>query len=345
MIRQLLKSRRHPSLRKVWAAMLCLILVQAIGTAGYMILEGWDFTDASFMTVITVASVGYGETHPLDVPGRWFTIFLILGGIGTLLYGVTNLTAFVVEGEFQALLRRSRMDTNIEKLSGHFVVCGAGRVGRNIAEELSVLGYPVVVVDRNPDHLTRLEDLPRTPLFISGDATDDEVLGRAGVERAAGFVAALATDADNLFVVLSVRQLNPSVRIIARVNDPEVTAKMTRAGADKVVCPSYIGGLRMASELVRPNVVDFLDKMLREKDGRLRVEEARVCAGGSATGKTLSEAQIPKHTGCVIVARRHPGGEFEFNPSADTRLDEGDVIVAMGEVSQVRKLKELTGEI
>jgi len=345
MLRALIKTRNHPSLRKVWAAVACLLLVEVVGTLGYMLLEGWDFTDSVYMTIITVASVGFGEVHPLSATGRWFTMGLILGGIGTLLYGVTNLTAFVVEGEFRDLLRRTRMDKNIEKLSGHLVLCGAGRVGRNIAEELCCLGHPLVVVDRNPDHLAHLESLPQPPLIVLGDATDDHVLEQAGVRRASGFIAALATDADNLYIVLSVRQMNPGLRVIARVNDEEVVPKMLRAGADKTVCPSHIGGLRMASELVRPNAVDFLDKMLRERQGQLRVEEARVTESGAVAGKTLAEAHIPKHTGCVVVARRVAGGEFEFNPTADTRLTAGDVIVAIGEVAQIQKLKALTGEV
>lgn len=336
---------RIHALQKAWIAVALIVAVLAAGTLGYMLLEGWSFSDAFFMTIITVATVGYGEVHTLDTSGRWLTIFLILGGMGTLVYSVTHLTAFIVEGEFRTLLRRTRMDKSIEKLSGHFVICGAGRVGRNIAEEFCTMGYPTVVVDRDVDHLVHLEHLANPPFVIVGDATDDEILAKAGVSRAAGFVAALATDSDNLFVVLSVRQLNPDARIIARVNLEEVAPKMLRAGADKTICPAHIGGLRMASELVRPNVVDFLDKMLRERDGKLRVEEARVTVEGELAGKTLQEAQIPKRTGCVVMARRCQSKEFEFNPRADTLLTPGDVLIALGEVSQIRILKELTGEV
>ncbi len=341
MLKSLASMRRHPAMRKVLIGVGGLVLVYLVGTAGYMALEGWDFTDASYMTVITLATVGYGETHPLGPHGRWFTMGLILGGMGVLIYGVTSLTAFVVEGDLRDLLRRTRMDKHIEKLSGHFVLCGAGRVGRNIAGELCRLGYDVVVVDRNPDHLTQLEALPERPLFLQGDATDDHTLEQAGVRRAAGFVAALATDSDNLYVVLSVRQMNPDIRIIARVNEEEVAPKMARAGADKTVCPSHIGGLRMASELIRPAVVDFLDTMLREREGRLRVEEAPVRAGAALDGVTLAQAQIPRKTGCVVVALRRPEGDFAFNPQADARLSAGDVLIAIGEVEQVRTLKAL----
>lgn len=336
---------RIHALRKAWVAVGLLVAVLAAGTLGYMLLEGWSFSDAFFMTIITVATVGYGEVHALDTSGRWLTIFLILGGMGTLVYSVTHLTAFIVEGEFRTLLRRNRMDKRIEKISGHYIVCGAGRVGRNIAEELCTMGHPTVVVDRDPDRLAHLDHLSNPPLVVVGDATDDEVLEKAGVHRASGFVAALATDSDNLFVVVSVRQLNPDARIIARVNLEEVAAKMLRAGADKTICPAHIGGLRMASELIRPNVVDFLDKMLRERNGKLRVEEARVTVEGELAGKTLQEAQIPKRTGCVVMARRVSGKEFEFNPRADALLSPGDVLIALGEVAQIRSLKELTGEV
>ncbi len=344
MLKRLLRRPADPALRKVVIALLCLVLVYVIGTVGYMVMEGWDFTDASYMTIITVATVGYGEVHVLDPQGRWFTIALILGGMGTLVYGATNLTAFVVEGDLRNLLRRSQMDKRIEKLSGHIILCGAGRVGRNIAEEISRMGKDLVVVDTEPEHLAHLEHLPCAPMFVVGNATDDRVLDQAGITKASGFIAALATDSDNLYVVLSARHMNPTLRIIARVNEEEVTPKMLRAGANKAICPSHIGGLRMASELVRPDVVDFLDNMMREKDGRLRVSEAKVTESGSLAGKTLAESHIPKKTGCVVVALKRPSGEFAFNPQASERLVSGDILIVIGEVEQVNILSKLAGE-
>ena len=345
MLKRLLRGPADPALRKVAIALAGLILVYGVGTAGYMMMEGWTFTDASYMTIITVATVGYGEVHSLGPEGRWFTIALLLGGMGTLVYGATNLTAFVVEGDLRNLLRRSQMDKRIEKLSGHIILCGAGRVGRNIAEEICRMGQDIVVIDTDPEHLAYLEHLPCAPMFVVGNATDDHVLEQAGIAKASGFIAALATDSDNLYVVLSARHMNPGLRIVARVNEEEVTAKMLRAGANKAICPSHIGGLRMASELIRPDVVDFLDKMLREKEGKLRVSEAVVAEGGSLAGRTLSEAHIPKKTGCVVVALRRPSGDFAFNPQAHERLVAGDVLIVIGEVEQVNLLSKLAGRV
>jgi voltage-gated potassium channel len=321
---------------------LCIVVVT--GTAGYMLIGKWTFTESVYMTVITLASVGFREVRDLDATGQWFTIGLILFGMGTLVYGITNLTAFIVEGELNKLLRRSRMDKNLDKLNNHFILCGIGRVGTNIAQEIVRMGYKLVVIDSEEKNLMTLDAFDPTPFQIKGDATEEKTLEKAGIRRAKGFVSALPTDSENLFVVMTARQLNPSLRIIARVNEEENSQKMIRAGADKTVCPSHIGGLRMASELLRPAAVDFLDKMIREKDGTLRVEEASVASSSPISGKTLAEAQIPKRTGCVVVALRRKDGSFQFNPSADTNLSTGDALIVIGEIPKINELKRLAGE-
>ncbi|MEJ2367468.1 MAG: potassium channel protein [Acidobacteriota bacterium] len=336
--------KKHAALKKLLAALFALFVVYVVGTVGYMLLEHWNFTDASYMTVITISTVGYAETHPLSPTGRWFTTFLILGGVGVLIYGVTNLAAFIVEGELRALFKRSRMDKRIEKVAGHFILCGAGRVGRNIARELLQMNYSMVILDKDPERLEALEkEGLATALPLLGDATDDRNLEKAGIKRAAGLVTALLSDSDNLYVVLSARQMNPTLRIIARVTEEELTEKMIRAGADKAVCPSHIGGLRMASELIRPKVIDFLETLFREKDGTLRLEEAVLGAKSKLSGKTLAQVQIPKKTGCVVVALRRRSGAFEFNPSADTRLEEADTLIVIGDAQRVEILRNLAG--
>ena len=333
----------HPATKKLAIAVGLLALVYGVGVTGYMVLERWSFEDASYMTVITVATVGYGEVRPLDHAGRWFTMALILGGMGTLLYALSSLTAFIVEGELGSLLRRSKMTKQIGKLDGHFIVCGAGRVGACILTELVKTGNKVVVVDQEPTHLEAWRDKDPGVLVLEGDATSDAVLESAGVVRAKGLLASLHADKDNLFVVLSARSLSPGLRIVARADEESSRDKLMKAGADAVVFPHHIGGLRMASEMLRPNVVDFLDTMLREKSGALRVEEVQLEAACGLEGRSLSEADVGGRTGAVLVALRHPDRRFEFNPASSRVLAAGDVLVVIGDRDQVASLRRLAG--
>lgn len=317
-----------------------LLAVYAAGVSGYMLVEGWDFQDASYMTVITVATVGFGETHPLSSAGRWFTVALILGGMGTLLYAVSSLTAFIVEGELAELLRRGKMDKAIARLEGHFVICGAGRVGSVILKELKAGGHRTVVVDRNLERLEETFGPDHGLLAVEGDATHDAVLERAGIQRARGLLAALAEDKDNLFVVLSARSMNPSLRIVARADEESTKDKLLKAGADAVVFPYTIGGLRMASEMLRPAVVNFLDQMLRWGDGSLRVEEVTVPEGSPLAGKTLAECDLSGRTGALLVALRSEGA-FLFNPPGTRTLSAGDVLVVLADRTQREALQRL----
>lgn len=333
--------KEHSPLRNGVIAVIGLAAVLIAGTLGYMFIEHWTFTESVYMTVITLASVGFKEVRDLDPVGQWFTMGLILFGMGTLVYGITNLTAFIIEGELNMLLRRSRMDKNIERLNGHFILCGVGRVGKNIAEEIVKMGYPLVAIDSDERNLLPLDSLEPPPFQLKGDATEEKTLEKAGIGKARGFVSALPTDSENLFVVMTARQLNPSLRIISRVNEEENSQKMMRAGADKAVCPSHIGGLRMASELLRPVVVDFLDQMVREQGGNLRVEEAVLSPKSHFVHKTLAELQIPKKTGCVVVALRRADAALLFNPQAETRLETGDTLIVIGEIGRIADLKVL----
>jgi len=334
-------AKEPTPLKNIYISLICLFGVLVGGTLGYMIVEDWSFTESLYMTIITVSSVGFKEVRNLDLKGEWFTIILILFGMGTIVYGITNLTAFVVEGDLRKILRKSRMEKNIDKLKDHFILVGIGRVGKNIAYEILRMGYPLVAVDSNEKNLAEFDSSSHNFFTLLGDATSEKTLEKSGVMRAKGFVSALPTDSENLFVVLTARQLNPNLRIIARVNEEENSEKMIRAGADKAVCPAHIGGLRMASELIRPAVVDFIDKMIREKDGKLRVEEAMITSSSPILGKTLMEAQIPKKSGCVVVALRRACGKFEFNPKADTILNNGDAVIVIGEIEKITELKKL----
>jgi voltage-gated potassium channel len=332
---------QNPALRKVAISAALLVLTYLVGVAGYIHFENWNFDDASFMTIITMGTVGYGETRPLSPAGRWFTQGLILVGMGVILYGVSNLTAFIIEGELQALIRRSRMDKKIEHLKGHYIVCGAGRTGGHIVDELVASNRKVVIVEQRGDHLAQCTERHPGLLTLEGDATQDRTLEKAGILRAAGLVAALPTDKDNLYVVLTARTLNPALRIIAKADEEEARDKLLRAGADSAVCPSSIGGMRMASEMARPTVVNFLDAMLRGKDASLRVEEVALPEDSPLAGKTLGDSQIAQKTGLLVVALRPRGEDFQFNPPASRRLGDGDTLIVIGDIRHVEILRKL----
>lgn len=291
------------------------------------------------MTVITLATVGYGETHPLSVAGRIYTIFLILAGMGVLLYGVSSMTAFFVEGELQAILRRRKMRRTVKKLSGHAIVCGAGRTGRHVIEELKKTRTPFVVIEADPKEARALED--EGVIVVHGDATQEEAMREAGVEKAGRMVVCLTEDKDNLFVVLSARGLNGRMRIVTRYVDENSMDKLKRAGADAVVSPNAIGGLRMASEALRPAVVSFLDTMLRSTKGTLRVAEAAVQNGSRMANRAIAAARITDRTGLLVLSLRGTDGGYLFNPPGQTVLKAGCTLIVMGDVDGVKKLQAM----
>ncbi len=334
----------HPAHRKLIGALLCLLVVYLFGVAGYMLLERCSFSDALYMTVITVATVGYGEVVPLHKEGRIFTIFLIIGGMGATLYGLSSLTAFIVEGELRSVLRRRGMDKKIDKIEDHYILCGTGRTGMHVLNELIVAKRKVVAIDWDPDHLPQIaKGASKTVLTMEGDATKDETLERVHIERAKGLIATLPTDKDNLYVVISAKGLNPNLRIISKADDEDSRSKLIRAGANGVVLPHAIGGLRMASEMIRPTVVNFLDVMLREKNAALRVEEVMIPRNSPLLGQTLMESQIAQRTGLLVVALKdlNSPGAFRFNPPATTPLSANDVLIVIGHMDQVLALRRL----
>src|SRR3972149_2536720 len=258
---------------KIFQIIALLLFILCSGVIGYHLIEGWSLFDALYMTVITLATVGYGEIHTLPHAGRIFTIFLIFGGMGILLYGVTEMTAFVVEGEMTGYLRRRTMKQRIGKLSNHYILCGWGLKGEHVLDELLRTKRQCVVVEIDANKVIRLHE--RNAMVVEGDATHDDILIIAGIERAAGLVATLPTDKDNLFVVITARGLNPKLRIVAKVDEIGTREKFLRSGANTTVSTNFIGGLRMASELIRPDAVNFLDTMLRDNSS-LRVEDGQV---------------------------------------------------------------------
>ncbi len=335
------------SIRRLAVAAAALLILVTVGATGYYVLgDGrWTFGECLYMTVITLSTVGFGELSRMsDVPGaRGLTIALIAGGIGTLAYVQANVTALLVEGAIGHAIRRNRMRKKIEALSGHIVVAGSGSTGRHVIEELIATKTPFVVIDRNREHVDRLSAIlmDGDMLYVHGDATEDHILLEAGIQRAAGVVAALTHDKDNLYVTLSARSLNANARIVSKVTEDEAAPKMLKAGATSVVSPTQIGGRRMASELIRPEVNEFLDQMLRDTEKALRLEEVAVPKGSPWVNHMLREAPIRKETNLLVIAVRLPSREFLYNPEPDFVLDEGMTLVVMGEPDGVKKLRTM----
>lgn len=329
-----------PLIRRIIALLLLLLAVLMSGASGYQLIEGWSFFDGLYMTVITVASVGYGETHPLSDSGRIFTMVLILFGSGISIYSVSMLTALIVEGELTDVLKRMKMNKEIDRLKGHYIVCGDSQTGRYAIEELLKTKKPFVVIETDKHKITLLTE--RGILCIEGDATADAVLLAAGIERAGGLFSNLHTDAENLFVVLTAKGLNPGLRVVSKAVDEESRQKLIKVGADRVVLPNAIGGLRMVSEMIRPSVVTFLDLMLRSKDKTIRVEEISLAAGSPYIGQTLGETGLLAMPDVTVVALVVRAGEaYRFNPPHDTSLNKGMVIIVIGMVEVIEQIKRI----
>ncbi len=305
-------------------------------TLGFHYIEGQNWLDSLYATVITLGTVGYGDIVPKDDAGKIFTIVVVTVGLGVISYTALELTAFVVEGHLNRMLRLRRVDNMIKKVQGHFIVCGAGKTGRNIIKELIKNKMPFVIIDRNVEQLDD-PDIHNHP-HLTGDATDDDLLLRAGISKAKGIAAALDSDELNLFMVLTAKNLNHNIRVVAKCVNEANRPKLMRAGADAVVAPLTIGGLRMASELVRPNIVSFLDIMLRSAKG-VRFEEATIPANSKAIGKTLEQLDIYRHVAISPVAIREGGKEFHYNPSPKYHLKAGDTLVVIAEPEKLIKLK------
>jgi voltage-gated potassium channel len=321
---------------------LLVVGIFAGGTLGYMYIEGWDALDSFWMVSITLTTVGFGEIHPLSPHGRVFTLVLLFMGMGVIVSGASMVTAFVVEGELNAYLRRRKMKKSLGKMKNHTIVCGAGRTGSHVIDEMKKMKVPFVVVEGHHETAERLRK--DGVVVVEGDATHEDSLSEAGIARAGRLVTCLNDDKDNLFVVICARSANPKVRIVARYIDDKSAEKFRKAGADAVVSPNAIGGLRMASVALRPAVVSFLDKMMRSKDGSLRIEQATIHEGSKLVGHTLKDAGIPEKTGVLVTALVRGEEDFEFNPPQSTRLTPGVTILVMGDIKGVTRLKELAGE-
>jgi voltage-gated potassium channel len=314
-----------------------IILVVAFGTTGYMVIEQWNFLDSIYMTVITLTTVGFKEIHDLSFSGKLFTIILIIGGVGTVLYALSTGAKLVIEGELVEIFGRKRLEKKIKELKDHYIICGYGRMGRIICRELKSHNMRFIAIERNPDIFREEEDI----LIFEGDATKDEVLKKVGIEKARGLVSVLSTDAENLYVVLSARGMNPDLLIVARAGEEGSEQKLLRAGADRVVSPYHIGGLRMAHTVLKPAVVDFIEFATKSGNIDLQMEEITIQEGSKLVGLTLDECGFGKELGVIIVAIKRTTGEMKFNPTFRSMVKVGDTLIAIGETVKLKILEDM----
>ncbi|WP_144052362.1 TrkA family potassium uptake protein [Anabaena sp. PCC 7108] len=330
--------------KELMAGAFALGFVFLIGTLWYWLVEGWSWEDAAYMTVITLATVGYGETNPLGSRGRLFTIALILMGVINIGYIVNRFTAAVIEGYFQEGIRLRQQRRLMESLSEHYIICGFSRTGRQIAKEFRAEGVTFVVIDAEVESVQKAQMEGYTG--YQGDATLDDTLLKVGVEKATCIVAALPSDADNLYVVLSAKTLNPEIRAIARASTEEALQKLQRGGADAVISPYITGGKRMAAAALRPQVLDFVDGILTGADRQLYMEEFLLDPSMCPfVGQSLHKAKLRSQSGALVLAIRRTDGNLIGGPTGDTVLMSGDTLICMGTAEQLRSLNQILGPI
>jgi voltage-gated potassium channel len=314
-----------------------LLLVMAMGTAGYHYIEGWPWFDGFYMVVTTLTTIGYQEVHPLSHAGRVFNVFVILAGVSLLLLGVGALSQALLEFELQSFFGRRRMEREIGRLDGHYIICGMGRVGRSVARELARKPVPFVMIETAENKLQRYNT--ENWLVLTGDATQEEVLRQAQIERAQGLIAATTTDATNLYIVLTARGLNSGLKIIARASEDNAEKHLLAAGADSVVSPYSFAGRRIAQSLLRPHVVSFLDTATTHLGMDLEIGEIHIAGESVFAGATIESSRIRQERGVIILAIKRQAG-MRFNPAPDETIQPDDTLIAMGEPSQLRHLEQ-----
>lgn len=323
--------------RRAWVLAAAVVTTLAIGTLGFVFIADFPLVDALYMAIMTMTTVGYGEIHPLNRAARIFNSAYMVISVSTMLLVIGVMTQAILEAQLGDVFGRRRARKMIESLRGHFIVCGFGRVGRGAAAELRNNGETVVVVDRNEQRLEAARRLGCVAL--NGDATSDDSLREAGIERAAGLVAALSTDADNLFVVMSAKALNGGLRVAARASDEPTEKKLVRAGADTVLAPYKTAGAQLALSLLKPHVRQFLDFALATPEWNVRIEQVEADASSDLVGKSLAEARIRGEMQVVVLAIRRANGAMEFNPPAAAIIEAGDCLVVMGEAEPLRRFE------
>jgi voltage-gated potassium channel len=324
-------------LQRVIGGLSVFIGIAAIGVVGYALIEGWGFIDSLYMTIITITTVGFAEVHPLSAAGQIFSIFLIVGGVGGAVYAMTGVIGYIVEGYFTTTLGRRRMKRKISRLKNHFILCGYGRVGQEIAQVFSEEGIPFVIIDNDEETVAKaVED---GYLCLNADATSDETLNEAGIKRARGLVATVGSDATNTYIALSARGLRPDLFIEARSSSIEAEDKLNRAGADRVISPHAIGARRMAMLALRPAVVDFIDTVTYGRGRELQLENVDVVSGSRLVGKTMEEAR--SQVGITILAMRKGSGKLIANPPGEEIVEDGDRLIVIGTKKRLAVLESV----
>jgi voltage-gated potassium channel len=320
-------------------ALVALVCLLTIGTAGYHWLEGMPILEALYMTIITVSTVGFGEVRTLDGPGRVFTMILIVGGGGIAAYSLSAAAEFFLSGEWRTHLEQRRQYQMLNKLKNHTIVCGYGRMGRHVVDELRAQHMPFVVLELDPEKVQQISRLGYPALH--GDASNEENLSAARIEHAHSLVTAASTDAENVFIVLTARSMRPDILIVSRANEDGSEEKLRRAGATRVLLPYRISGRRMVTLLVRPDVADFLDEVMHASDLELLVDQIMLSHASDLAGKTLSEAGLRSKFGVTVLACHMPGQYLDTSPSADTMLRAGAQLIVLGTRDQLQKLSQV----
>lgn len=317
-----------------------ILILITVGVIGFHLIEGWSFLDCLYMTVITIFTVGFKEVKELSPPGQIFTILIILGGVGTAIFAFTKIGEIVFEGGIHKFWRRRKMEKKLGSLEDHYIICGHGRMGRIVRERLEEEKLPFVVIDNNPEKLEDLSQSSRA-LYIKGDATQEEVLEKAGIRTAKALAALLPSDADNLYLVLTVRLIHPSLFVLSKAMDEEGEKKILQIGANKVVSPYKLSGLKIAQGLIRPTLVDFMDLIIRRKEIALYMEELVVTKNAKIANRNLRDCDIRRKANVIVVAVKKPGEDIDFNPSPEISLETGDTLLVLGDKQAINQFQNV----
>ncbi|MBT3751654.1 MAG: potassium channel protein [Bacteroidetes bacterium] len=335
------KARLNNHVSNTLVAIVLLVTVIFIGIIGYELIEGYSFEQALYMTVITMSTVGFNEVKPLSAPGHYFTVFLLFASIGIFAYVLGTFSKFIIDGGFRDYYFNRKLDRRIKRMKGHVIICGYGRNGKQATIELMDHKYSFIVIESNDDVIQRLnEDGVKT--FVQGDATHDEILERAGIQKAEALITTLPSDADNTFVVISARSLNPNLRIISRASEEHSDVKIKRAGADNVIMPDRIGGIRMAKLVAQPDVVEFIDNILLQTESKVKLEEIDGNYIDDCFLKgSIKDLQLRTNSGATIIGIKSKSGEYIFNPSPDNSVNCDDKLFVLGSPDQIKKLRSI----
>lgn len=325
--------------KRLGIAFAMLFLTLMIGTVGYHFLEDFTIFQALYLTVVTISTVGYGDLYARSTGGIAFTIFLIIVGVGTMLYTVSLVAETIVEGRLRAIMGKGKLKRIIKRMKNHYIICGCGRIGYLICRELAAEKVPFVVIEKSPEVIQRIED--EGFLCYHGDSTNDKSLLEAGIKQAKGIVCVLPTDAENLYVILTAKELNPGVFVLSRSEEEQSEHRLLRAGADRVMSPYNLGGMRMAMAILRPAMLDFIEITTSRQSLDLRMAEVAVGDGSAVAGKTLEESEIRQNYGLIIVAVKKDSGKMVFNPVASYRIESGDKLIALGEDENVMRFTKV----